>query len=363
MEMKEKSKFKKIFFKKILTILLFSFFLVSFAQASDMTSTSFIIRDPVLGTMGEYGTSASYELINSGDTIFTNVSSSTNFIGHFGFLYYPQVTLGTLTATPVATQVNLSWPASVATGTLGWTVSGYNTGWSATSGGPYSYTSVGNVTSYSYTGLAPGTYYYVVQTLDAFGNVIGTSNEASATVSQVITFDLDTYDTSSTSTKTSAPYSVALGTLSTAQASNSDESTINSIWFDLTTNAGSGAIVSVSSANGALKSISKPADTIPSATATMAPGVANYGLCDKDNLVNGSGTFNKVSPFNSATCTTGHVNTVGVVTTSPQTIYDTGSAALYSGRAEIMVNAENSNVTPAHTDYSDTLNFIATSTF
>jgi len=337
MEMKEKSKFKKIFFKKILTILLFSFFLVSFAQASDMTSTSFIIRDPVLGTMGEYGTSASYELINSGDTIFTNVSSSTNFIGHFGFLYYPQVTLGTLTATPVATQVNLSWPASVATGTLGWTVSGYNTGWSATSGGPYSYTSV--------------------------GNVIGTSNEASATVSQVITFDLDTYDTSSTSTKTSAPYSVALGTLSTAQASNSDESTINSIWFDLTTNAGSGAIVSVSSANGALKSISKPADTIPSATATMAPGVANYGLCDKDNLVNGSGTFNKVSPFNSATCTTGHVNTVGVVTTSPQTIYDTGSAALYSGRAEIMVNAENSNVTPAHTDYSDTLNFIATSTF
>ncbi|MDR3519478.1 MAG: hypothetical protein P4L63_01135 [Candidatus Pacebacteria bacterium] len=330
-------------------------------DSDSMTGSTFIIKDPVMNTMGDYGTSTNFQLIDSSDTIFTDVASSTNFIGHFGFLYYPQVTLGTLTATPVATQVNLNWPASTAVG--GWTVSGYNVGWSSTSGGPYTYTSVGSATSYSYTGLAPGTYYYVVQTLDAFGNVIGTSNEASATVSQVITFKLSTYDTSSTSAETYAPYSVGLGILSTAQASNSDESSINSIWFDLTTNASSGAVVSVSSANGALKSISKPSDTIPSATATMTPGVANYGICDKDNLVNGSGTFNMVSPFNGATCTTGHVNTVGVVTTSPQIIYNTGNAALYSGRAEIMVNAENSTATPAHNDYSDTLNFIATSTF
>jgi hypothetical protein len=363
MEIKEKQKSKRIFFKKILIILLFSFFLVSFAQASDMTSTNFIIRDPVMGTMGDYGTSTNFQLFDSGNPIFSDVASSTNFVGHFGFLYYPQVTLGTLTATPVATQVNLSWPASTATATLGWTVSGYNTGTSTTSGGPYAYTSIGNVTSYSYTGLAPGTYYYVVQTLDAFGNVIGTSNEATATVSQVITFDLDTYATSTTNTKTSAPYSVGLGTLSTSQASNSDESSINAIWFDLTTNAGSGAIVSVSSANGALKSISKPADNIPSSTGTMTPGVANYGLCDKRNDVNSSGTFNKISPFNGATCTTGHVNTIGAVTTTPQTIYNTAGAPLYSGRAEIMVNAENSITTPAHSDYSDTLNFIATSTF
>jgi hypothetical protein len=353
-------KIKKII-SPIIIISLFSFFLVSFARASDMTSTHFIVRDPVIGTMGDYGTSANFKLIDSGDTIFTNVSSSTNFIGHFGFLYYPQVTLGTLTATPVATQVNLSWGASTATN--GWTVSGYNTGWSTTSGGPYTYTSVGNVTSYSYTSLSPGTYYYVVQTLDAFGNVIGTSNEASATVLPVISFDLDTYATSATNTKTSAPYSVGLGSLSYSVPSNSNENTINAIWFDLTTNAGSGSVVSVSSAYGALKSISTPSDTISSVTTTMTAGAANYGLCDKRNDVNGSGTFNKVAPFNGATCTTGHANTVGAVTTSPQTIYNSGGAALYSGRAEIMVNAENSTATPAHNDYSDTLNFIATSTF
>ena len=363
MKIIKKQKRKNFLLKKILIIFVFCFFIASYAQAMTMTGSTFVISNPVLGTMGNYSTSTNFTIINSGDPVFTNVASSTNFGSRFGFLYYPQVTLGTLSATPVSTQVNLSWGASTAVG--GWTVSGYNTGWSTTHGGPYTYTSVGNVLSSSYTGLSPGTYYYVVQTLDAFNNVIGTSNEATATVSQVITFDLDTYATSATNTKTSAPYSVNLGTLTTAAASNSDEGgTINAIWFDLTTNAGGGAIVSVSSANGALKSTSTPADTIPSLAGinTMTAGTANYGLCDKRNDVNGSGTFNKVSPFN-GTCTTGHTNAVGAVTTSPQTIYNTGNAPLYSGRAEIMVNAEDNSTTKAHNDYSDTLNFIATSTF
>jgi hypothetical protein len=94
----------------------------------------------------------------------------------------------------------------------------------------------------------------------------------------------------------------------------------------------------------------------------MAAGTGNYGLCDKRNDVT-TGTFNKVSPFNGGTCTTGHVNTVGAVTTSTQSIYDSGGAAVYGARGEIMVNAENNSTTPAHSDYSDTLTFIATGTF
>lgn len=177
-----------------------------------------------------------------------------------------------------------------------------------------------------------------------------------------LTFDLDTYATAVTSTETGAPYSVALGTLTTANASNSDEASINAIWFDLDTNASGGAIVTVTSLYGELRSTSVPADDIPSSTGTMAPGVANYGLCAKRNGVT-SGTFNKVSPFNGATCTTGHVNDVGAVTTSAQIIYNTGGAAVTGARAEIMVNAENSAITPAHNDYTDTLTFIATGTF
>ncbi len=181
-------------------------------------------------------------------------------------------------------------------------------------------------------------------------------------VSASISFDLDAYATAVTSTETGAPYTVALGPLTTSSAVNSDESAINAIWFDLDASASGGVTVYVTSLNGALKSTASPSDTIPSATGTMTAGVANYGLCAKRNDVS-VGTFNKVSPFDGATCTTGHVNTVGAVTTSAQAIYNTGGGSITGGRAQIMVNAANSAVTPAHSDYSDTLTFIATGTF
>jgi hypothetical protein len=179
-----------------------------------------------------------------------------------------------------------------------------------------------------------------------------------ASVDQSVTFDIDT---AISDTNTNTPYTVALGTLTTANASNSDESAINSIWLDVGTNASGGVNVTVTSANGALVSTSTPADTIPSATATMAAGVANYGICVKSATTT-SGTLTKASPFNGATCTTGHVDTVGALTTSPQNII-TSTAPVGGGRVEIMVSAENNSATPAHSDYADTQTYIATGAF
>ncbi len=187
----------------------------------------------------------------------------------------------------------------------------------------------------------------------------------SATVNSSITFDLDTYNTSTTSTETGTPYLVGLGTLTTAGASGTTEgggATPNGIWFDLDSNASGGVVVSVLSANGALKSTSTPADTIPSASAAMTATVANYGICANRNAAT-AGTLTKVAPFASTCGTTPGSNTVGAVTTSPQAIYNTGSAPIAGGRGEIMVDAENSLATIAHSDYSDTLTLIATGTF
>lgn len=183
-----------------------------------------------------------------------------------------------------------------------------------------------------------------------------------ATVNQSITFDLDTYATSTTSTETATPYSVALGTLTTGAVTGSNESSINGIWFDLATNASGGAIVTIVSANGALKSTATPTDTIPSATAAMAAGTANYGVCANRNATT-SGTLTKVAPFASTCGTTPASNTVGAVTTTAQTIYNTSGAPVAGGRGEIMVDAAISGATPAHADYTDTLTLIATATF
>lgn len=76
------------FFIKILGLFIISFSLISFTSAKDLTSTNFIIRDPVIGTGGGYGTSSSFKLISGGETLFTDANSSTSYIGHYGFLYY-----------------------------------------------------------------------------------------------------------------------------------------------------------------------------------------------------------------------------------------------------------------------------------
>ena len=351
-------KIKKIQ-KHMLVAFLFVFFIASFANASDLTSTNFIIRDPIIGTGGDYGTSTNFKMFSSGNTLFSGVDSSSSFIGHYGFLYYPYVTVGALTATPVSAQVDLSWAASAAG--QGWSVSGYNTGKASVSGGPYTYTSVGDVTSYSYTQLAPGEYCFVVQTLDSLGYVIGTSNEDCATISPVITFDLDTGVADG---ETSSPYSVALGTITTTDTRVSGTTdSINMIIAEADTNATGGVVVTVRNTNGAngLVSTSVTADDIDSADGAMADGTENYGLCV---ITVGLSGFSRASPYDSGACATNsETNAIQGLTSTSENILNSSSSPVYNAHAEISVNAAISNITTAHSDYTDTITFIATSTF
>jgi len=248
-------------------LFLFVFFAMAFsAGAIDLTSTSFIIRDPIIGTFGEeWATSASYGLISTGHTSLSDIGgTSGSFAIRYGFLYW--------------------------------------------------------------------------------------EDEADTT----ITFDLDT---ATTDTESATPYTVPLGTLSTSSVTRSNGS-VNSIWVDL--DSSTSTVVTVLS--DTFKSASVPGDTIPSATATMAAGTANYGLCIAATSAT-SGTFNEVSPYDGATCVDGAVNTVGIIDGTSRNILNSNSAAIEGGRAQIRVNAAISPVTPAHNDYQNGLTFIATGTF
>jgi len=82
-----------------------------------------------------------------------------------------------LTATPGNSEVTLSWMASAHAAT-------YIVGRGLKSGGPYTVVSPPTLsaTTYTDTGLTPGTtYYYVVGAVDADGGTSANSNEASAT--------------------------------------------------------------------------------------------------------------------------------------------------------------------------------------
>lgn len=155
------------------------FFAPTLAGADEFTSSSFKVLDPVIVPSG-YGTSAGFRLWGSVSQIAIGTSSATSFKLNPGFLFFPFASTPAVSTTAGDAQVALSWSAS--TGILGWTVSSYSVGQATASGGPYSFTTLGNVTSSTRTGLTNATtYYFVIRALDAFDNVVATSTEVSAT--------------------------------------------------------------------------------------------------------------------------------------------------------------------------------------
>ncbi len=182
-----------------------------------------------------------------------------------------------------------------------------------------------------------------------------------ADVGQSLTFDLDTASDFHNG-ESSAPYSVALGTLTTGSVTHSDDTAIRMIVAEGDTSASGGMVVTVRNTNGAsgLVSTGTPADTIPSATATMAAGTANYGLCVASSGLTG---FSRATAYNTSCALASGTNAVVGLTSTPADILNSAGAPVTSAHAEIVVNAAISTATPAHPDYTDRLTFIATGTF
>ncbi len=248
---------------------LVGFLLFHIATAADMTSTSFIIRDPLVGTGGGFGTSASFKAFSSGDMTMIGESSSASFKNRYGFLYYPYATAPVLSGNLSGIDVVLNWTATTAG--LGWNVSGYKVGKSTVSGSGYAFTSVGNVLTYTYTSVAPGTYYFIVQTLDAFGNVIATSNEISVVVPYTLTFSI-------------SANSIQFGTLSTSgprYATTSGGSGANSVAHTIaaSSNAANGYTITYQgpTLTSGAKTIASGGTTI-SGSSTGTPGSEQFAI-------------------------------------------------------------------------------------
>jgi hypothetical protein len=148
--------------------------------AADFTSSSFIVRDPVIISGSGYSASASFQYFGSLGQTAIGASSGGGFIERSGFLYFSVVTNPVLSGTTGDAQASLTWTASSAS--LGHTVTAYEVGQSTVSGSGYTYTNVGNVLASVRSGLTnSNTYYFIIRTLDSLGDVIATSNEISVT--------------------------------------------------------------------------------------------------------------------------------------------------------------------------------------
>ena len=94
--------------------------MVNYAHAQDFSSTNFVVENPVLSSGGTIATSTSFQLTSSIGQLSIGTSTSNTFGINAGFLFFPQVTSGIVTATAGIEQVALSWTASEAF--LGWSV-------------------------------------------------------------------------------------------------------------------------------------------------------------------------------------------------------------------------------------------------
>src|SRR3989344_4570772 len=140
----------------ILILLVFGAGAFSYAFA-DFSSASFTLENPINIIEGGQSSSSSFQYFSSTGQLTSGQGTSTSFLGNTGFLYFPTATSPALSATPGNGQVTLNWTAAV--GTLA-NITRYETGISATSGGTYTYTSVGNVLTETRTGLTNGITYF-----------------------------------------------------------------------------------------------------------------------------------------------------------------------------------------------------------
>lgn len=208
------------------------------------------------------------------------------------------------------------------------------------------YSAWGGGSGFTVIGLAASTTYKVkVKAWQGKFTETGYGPESSAaTVGATLTFDIDV---SASNSETGAPYTTDIGDLIAGTVTDSPEK----VWVDFDTNGESGGRVYVVASNAGLQS-SVASYTISSVTGNLTSLSEGFGV-QSDTATNG---LSEVSLYNQ----TG--NTVGTVDTTIREVF-TASAPATSGRGSFLLKAKSSAVTPAASDYTETLTVLASASF
>jgi hypothetical protein len=147
-----------------------------------------------------------------------------------------------------------------------------------------------------------------------------------------------------------SPNSLSLGSLLAGSVITS-----SNVTFGLTTNAGSGGNIFVSGTNNGLHS-GNNSYTIASLTGNLASSSEGFGLQGTSASQTSGGPLSIDSPYN------GSANNVGIENTSYAQVFTTANP-ITSGSATLVMQAKSTNSDPAGSDYSETLNFVASASF
>ncbi len=199
-------------------------------------------------------------------------------------------------------------------------------------------------------GLLPGTTYQVkVKALQGKFTETGYGPVASAaTDTPQLTFDIDV---SASDSETGPPYETNFGNLIAATVTDSPEK----IWVDFSTNGESGGKIYVYGTNGGLAS-TRAAYTIGAVTGNLTSLTEGFGA------QGATATQSVGGPFSIATAYSLSSNNVAITDTNVREIF-TASTPTTAGRGSFLLKAKSSAVTPAASDYTESLTVIASANF
>jgi hypothetical protein len=171
---------------------------------------------------------------------------------------------------------------------------------------------------------------------------------SAATVDPQISFDIDV---AATDINTNPPYQINFGNLVAGSVADAPQL----IWVDLDTNAESGAKIFVSGLWSGLRS-STASYTIASATGDIGAANEGFGAQGASATQSADGPLTLVAPYNGAG------QNVGVTDTVIRNIFSTVNP-ISGGRGSFLLKAKSQTMTPASSDYTETLTAIAAGSF
>lgn len=212
------------------------------------------------------------------------------------------------------------------------------------------YASYGSGSGFNIIGLLASTTYTVkVKAWQGKFTETGYGPTASAaTVGARLTFDIDV---SATDTDTSPPFTTNFGSLFAGTVTDSPQK----IWVDFDTNGESGGRVYVYATNAGLASAAT-GYTISAVSGNLTALSEGFGAQGSSATQSAGGPFTITAPYNLA------ANNVAVTDTTIREIFTT-NAPTTAGRGSFLLKAKSSSITPAATDYSETLTVIASASF
>ncbi len=212
------------------------------------------------------------------------------------------------------------------------------------------YAAWGGASGQLVTGLLPATTYKIK--VNAFqGSFTETEygpTATAATVAPTISFDIDV---TAVDGETAPPYIMTFPPV----LPNTVNNTAETVWVDIDTNADSGAMIYVKSANAGLKSLAA-SHTINSATADLTSVSSGYGLHGLAGTQTSGGPLTLSAPYN------GTLNNVGIIDNTLRQVLSS-SAPITGGRGSFLLKVKTLPQTPASPDYQDILTVIAAASY